>query len=191
MTREYQGVWVVSVFTAIISAFVLFFALPVSAATVQVYPHITNAHGGTKYAKDIKTSIKAGAFSDSQYGVPTYWVPEGSYEVTFSPPAGYSETHDSNCSGTITEVNSHVVCTVYYKDGAPIPPPVEVGPLPTGTVPVVTLPTPIVPISGTTTSSSTTGPTEAEQIQALQVQIMELYKILIALLSQKLAVVRS
>jgi len=179
MTKVFQEGWMISAFIAIISVSVLFLALPASAATVQIASQTTNSHGGGKSGIDMKTKIVAGVFSDSQYGGATYWVPVGPYKVTFYPPAGYSETHDSGCEGVVEDPNDFFTCRVFYQDGAPIAEPPTIAP---AVVPVVTVPQ---DITASTVSS------EAEQIAALQKQILELYKILIALLSQKLAVVHS
>ena len=175
--------------------FLAFLLLPViaSAGSVQVYPYITNAHGGTKYACDIKTEIVFnGAVLDSQKCVPTYQLPTtGAYEVRFSPPAGYSYTASDKCSGTLSETDA-VQCEVWYADGAPIvetPAPVVVIQPVVSAVQDIAVPTLPVSVVVTSIEASTTPMTYAEQIASLQAQIIELYKILIALLSQKLAVI--
>lgn len=89
-----------------------------SAATVQVYPTITNSHGGTKFAADMTACITHDGTTDCAQSVPTFTVPDGSaYEVTIQPAAGYSYGLDSACSGV---AQGDIICNVSYTDGAPI-----------------------------------------------------------------------
>lgn len=184
----------------------------VMAATVQVVPTITNAHGGNKIAKDITVCIEYGNTSDCAQGVPTFTVPDGSnYTVKFQPPTGYNYTTDFDCNGV---AQGDIKCHVDYEDGTPIDKVSNVLPLiGTDTIPAptpqpqvaqlvapqISLPTPVavttvaatststIP-SQVATSTATSTMSEAEQIAALQQQILELYNFLIALLQQKLVV---
>lgn len=108
------------------------FLLPLTslAATVQVYPTMTNAYGGTKHASDIYTEIYVDdILIGSEYGVPTYEIPAGNYEVRFFPPVGYEALVIGGCTDYIDE-DSYYVCNVHYKDGADTPEKKKAHPLP-------------------------------------------------------------
>lgn len=177
------------------------------AATVQVYPSMSQQNAGrhpyVSGSIDIKTRIVQGSWSDTQYGVPTYTLPSaGHYQVQFYPPQGFTYTTNGKCGGEIA-ADEHIVCEVDYEDGEPIahsnvlphmPKPEE---KPTNNVVQTTMAEAVIPDiklpqEVTIAASSISAPvadTEAQQIAELQKQIIELYKILIALLSQKLAVI--
>lgn len=170
-------------------ALIAFTGAPVLAfadGQVQVYPEITNSHGGTKFARDIYTRIVAGSYTDQQTGVPTYSIPAGPYEVQFFPPAGYSYSAGIDCTGTVND-GELKVCHVSYSDGAPdvqTPPP---APQP---APTVETPTPSAGTTVNIPSSDVVGSSvsseEAAQIKALQEQILQLLLQLIDLLTKRL-----
>lgn len=160
-------------------------ALAFAGGQVQVYPTITNAHGGTKFAADIYTRIVAGSYTDQQTGVPTYEIPAGQYEVQFFPPAGYSYSAGADCTGIVND-GELKVCQVSYSDGAstaqtpppaPQPAPTVETPTPSPS-PTVNVPTDVV-VSGVSSE-------EAAQIKALQEQILQLLLQLVDLLTKRL-----
>ena len=90
------------------------------ANSVQIYPTIMNAHGGTLSAADITVCWRVNGFKSCSKGVPTFEAPVGStYEVVISPPQRYSYITRGECKGTVAGNEASVVCFVDYKDGAP------------------------------------------------------------------------
>lgn len=185
----------------ILVAFIFFFAWAtfVRAAEITIYPTITNSHGGTMFAKDISVCWNVDGAQSCATGVPSFSVPTGaSYSVLPTPPSGYAAVLDitpgqDHCSGVLTTLDGDgpFTCGVSYTDGAPILPPAPVVlPAPViaspsiGSIGPIAVPVAPEPVLASSTLS------EAEQIQILQAQIIELYKILIALLTQKLAVLK-
>lgn len=89
-----------------------------ASGSVLVYPTVTNAHGGTKFANDLSTRIDYEFGSFTQSGVPTYSV-TGSYTVTPILVSGYSASLRGDCNTTIADGESKT-CYVDWQDGAPI-----------------------------------------------------------------------
>lgn len=195
----------VGIATTILLLGIVFVANRAGAAEIQVYPYITATHGGQTFANDITVCLQvSGGDPACGTGVPSFFVPAGSeYQVITHAPTGYSAAlGDTNCSGTATDQDA--TCNVYYADGAPIVPPApvapviiiqqlpapvsepvapSVAPITSGAVPDVSVPV-FEPVA---TDTPGTADSNAAQITELQAQIIQLYKILIALLSQKLA----
>lgn len=147
------------------------------AVSVQVYPTITNAHGGTKFAKDLTVCIDQGSFHRCEAGVPTFQLPtDETYAVSAVEMSGYAYTLDAGCSGV--PAVEKIVCNIAWSDGAPI---VQPAPQPV-VAPVVGITAPVIPFDVTGVEM-----TQEERIAELQKQIIELYKILIALLQKRLA----
>lgn len=183
-----------------IAALFLLWAFPASAASITVYPTITNAHGGNAIARDMGVCITIDGARQcvSDNAVPVFEVASSSaYEVGVVPVPGYSYALGNNCSGIAIGTTS-VTCSVDYQDGAPIPKPAPAPVLTPVSAPTIMLPASVVPdivaggagvpVGDVATSSASAD--VAAQIASLQAQIIELYKILIALLAQKLAVIQ-
>lgn len=156
--------------------------LPVSvfAASVQVYPTITNAYGGTADYRALNSCVtdSSGA-QQCAAGVPTFTIPSGTYSVSVTPPLGYSYVLGSTCSGTVAADDS-VQCDVKYNDGAPIV--LTAAPSATGSVQTAPI------VSAVSAIDAVPIVDQAAQIAELQRQVAELYKILVALLMQRLTV---
>ena len=174
----------------ILIALLVFLPLSVSAESVQIYPTITNAHGGTKSAVDITVCWEINGVRSCNTSVPTFNAPVGSpWLVVPTPPSGYSAATRGACEGT-SQSEANVICTVNYSDGAPIIVPLPAPPQPVITpindIAIPSLPTPVVTgapvIEGVTPEM-----TRDEQIASLQAQIIELYKLIIALLQKRIA----
>lgn len=161
------------------------FSLPALAFAnqVEVYPTITNAHGGIKSAADITVCGTVNGLQDCETGVPYFSAPVGSiYHITVNPPAGYSFTTHGDCDGTVAGDDASMTCFVDYADGAPI-----VDQTQTTSVPVLHVATQSAPTleSGITQIISTT--TDEGAKDALRLQIIDLLKQIIALLTQQIA----
>lgn len=159
-------------------------------AQVEVYPLVTNSHGGTLFGSQLSATItyESGQTQD-QSGVPTYDLGTGpvDYAVTADSFAGYSAALDSGCSGTVLE-GSTTVCTISWSDGAPVAS--TTAPQPAAATP--SLSPPATPSSSTTivfpdASQVSTSTDDQAQIAALQQEIIQLLQELVALLQAKIA----
>ncbi len=113
---------IIKIVSLALGSLVLFPALAL-AGSVQVYPTITNAHGGTATAAQMRSCITYGAENVCSYSVPTFEIPDGtSYSISVQAPSGYSSLLGANCAGVMA---GSVVCEVTYNDGAPIAVPLQ------------------------------------------------------------------
>jgi hypothetical protein len=167
------------------------FVVPVSAfadALVQVYPTVTNAHGGTLFGPTLSTTIIYGSGqTQDQTGVPTYDLGSGpvTYTVTADSFSGYSAALDQGCSGTVQEGQT-IVCNVSWSDGAPVvsthaPQPAPAAPA--SSIPSTTGTTIVIPDASQASSTSD----EQSQIAALQAEIVHLLQQLVTLLQARIA----
>lgn len=192
-----------SILALVFSLAAVFAPRNAEAASITVYPTITNAHGGTAIARDMSVCITIDGAQEcvSDNAVPVFEVASSSsYQVGVTAVPGYSYSLGNNCSG-IAGPDART-CNVDYADGAPIPKPAAPTPVQAAIVPAVTLPASVVPdvsVGGATpavdpipgeTATTSVNADVAAQIASLQAQIIELYKILIALLAQRLAVIK-
>lgn len=118
---------------ALLIAAIIFFLLAcagrASAATLEIYPSITNAHGGSANSTNLRSCLESHGVTQCDAGVPTFTFPGGDYSVSVTPPPGYSFTLSGDCEGTVTDEAS-LQCNVTYKDDQPIaspPPPASAG----------------------------------------------------------------
>src|SRR5258708_2242762 len=100
----------------------LLFFLPSMAfasGIVQIDTTIHNVNGGTLDFSGLNlTQLVTPGGAYSKPGTPQFFIPAGSYQVIFTPPQGYSETHSANCTGSV-EDSQTVHCQVTYTDGTP------------------------------------------------------------------------
>lgn len=112
---------------------VLFYATQADAATVEVYPTIQNAHGGTSNSTDLYSCLASDSGQQCAEGVPTFQFGGGEYSISVTAPTGYSYALGENCTGTLGP-DDNVICQVGYADGykaprvVPTPPTASVAP---------------------------------------------------------------
>lgn len=179
--------------TILISAILAIGAMaPVAAfadAQVQVYPIITNAYGGTRFANDLSTTITYGQeLTQDSSGVPTYDLGAGTvdYKVTADSFAGYAATLDAGCAGTAQD-GQVTVCTISWTDGAPVastPAPQPAAAAPSSSLPAAPQSSTIIALPSASVSDE--GITDQQaQIAALQQEIIQLLQELVMLLQAK------
>lgn len=181
MNDERKKMRVCIAFLILVTLLALAVAGKASAATVLVYPYITNSHGGTANYTNLRSCVTQNGSTQCEDGIPKFSLVAGDYQVSANDPIGYTHSLGAGCSGTLAG-SEDVQCDVNYSDGAPVQVFYAPAPVP-ATVPQVTQTQGITYTAGTTDST-----TQAEQIAQLQAQIVELYKILIMLLQQKYGV---
>ena len=96
------------------------FLLPtvvLASGIVDIDTTINNVNGGTLDFNGLNsTALVTPTGAYSMMGTPQFFIPAGSFKVLFSPPAGYVETHDNNCSGTVADGQT-IHCHVTYRHG--------------------------------------------------------------------------
>jgi uncharacterized repeat protein (TIGR01451 family) len=92
------------------------------AATLIVKKHVINDNGGTKGAADFTLSVDGGnpnpaSFAGNEEGT-SVAIDSGSYSVSEGAHAGYAQTFEGDCSGTIAAGETKT-CTVVNDDIQP------------------------------------------------------------------------
>jgi prealbumin domain-containing protein len=89
------------------------------AATLTVIKHVINDNGGAKTAADFAITVSGGSpspstFAGSESGT-SLTISAGGYSVAEGAHAGYTESQDAGCSGTIANGETKT-CTVTNND---------------------------------------------------------------------------
>ena len=95
-----------------------------SIAHLTVIIHVINDNGGTSAAKDFTISVSGtnvspqGSFQGAESPGTTLTLSPGSFSVSETGPAGYSQSMSGDCSGSISSSESKT-CTITNNDNPP------------------------------------------------------------------------
>jgi uncharacterized repeat protein (TIGR01451 family) len=105
-----------------VSSYIVWTCATPAKATLTVIKQVINNNGGSKSASDFTIQVSGSnanpaSFAGSASGTAVS-LDAGAYSVTETPPAGYSVSYSSGCSGTLAAGGS-ATCTVTNNDNPP------------------------------------------------------------------------